>query len=66
MIEVVQELQNIKYAYKKAMKIQKQSFPLELEKVNKKLKTVKSRIIIIEKKVQLLKNCKSMLKKKLA
>lgn len=66
MIEVVQELQNIKSAYEKTMKIQKQSFPLELEKVNKKLKTVKSRVIIIEKKVQLLKNCKSMLKKKLA
>lgn len=66
MMKVAQELQNIKYAYKKTIRIQRQGFQLELEKINKKLEMVESRAIVFEKKVQLLKNYKLLLKKELA
>lgn len=65
-MEFAQELQDIKYAYKEAMEIQRQSFQLKLEKINKKLEMVEFRVIVLEKEVQLLKNCKLILEKELA
>ena len=66
MTEVVHKLQNIKFMYEKAMKIQRQGFQLELEKVKKKLEMVESKAVVLETEVELLKICKPTLEKELA
>lgn len=61
MTEVALEVQGIKRAHEEAMRIQRQSFQFELERVKERLEMVESRSVALEEEIRSLKNRKSTL-----